>query len=718
MPNVSLLRRRSNKQRIPTKPLRRNSMSENNELQFDPYLPHATVGGFEYSSPPQTTAPSLEVNRQHSEGIVLFENRTASATSTCNGSPELAQSTDSVQIQEKKETSNFKILHDDLTSFLTMKVTENEALLLEDAKSSTLASEYTSAPASINENKTLDHTLKLLESARSKLECQVTDSNQEQNEVGKLQTNDKEKIDEQVFQNLQVQKEEIHTNPSSNSNTFLDKLDDVCRAAALAKHRDLLRQPMSDIERTKEEIYAMQNLYENIDKIKTALRCNAQSKIEKSSNSDEKTTTYAHMENDIQGMISELLMQSSEIKESVLNSIITDNDKTPAITLSVPVHNSKSSSKDDVRWILDIIMEQIEREVGEKYHNNLGKHGDVHAETSRGNGGSSVKDRVTELGSLKPVNEKMFTTTQQYFCTTSLNSDSKVPKTSWSFGESQLSNTNRRNQDSGGIPSGSSGGKRAYNSEQVMCILKRNKYGRECSKKSSFPKMFRSPKCTNITKQYLTKTKAPNPFDSAAEEVILYNTFLTMEDVSSSTSKGAVRKRKINETSSKASATSKVAEGSIPSPRTYVTSSSSEEIVRPYIPQKDHAHSIHDLRKPKSPENDDVTTDVATYTDKPLKPMPKVANFKELFDVKDAETSGTPPHLQPSANYEGSYEGSELVSSGYRSLQELNTREEVLQIEKNVRQNEVLERRGCMVLKRPVLYFDMDSSCSVSEYSA
>lgn len=127
--------------------------------------------------------------------------------------------------------------------------------------------------------------------------------------------------------------------------------------------------------------------------------------------SDQKVDTYNSMQTDIKEMISELLLQSSEIKDQALNAGILEDDTPPLICDFLDNYYSTAST--DVAYILDFILKEVE----EKTQKPVGI-------------GDADEIKSTLKSFLLPTENKNVTET--YFCTTTFD---RIPKTSWIFGD-------------------------------------------------------------------------------------------------------------------------------------------------------------------------------------------------------------------------------------------------------------------------------------------
>lgn len=129
---------------------------------------------------------------------------------------------------------------------------------------------------------------------------------------------------------------------------------------------------------------------------------------------DAKVNTYKNMESDIKHMITDLLLQSSEIKGDALSAGVLEEDSPPLICDFLDsYYSSNTSASDDVSQILDAILQRVD----EKTQKPVGI-GDA----------DDVKSALRPF--ILPLGQKNVTET--YFCTTSFD---RIPKTSWIFGD-------------------------------------------------------------------------------------------------------------------------------------------------------------------------------------------------------------------------------------------------------------------------------------------
>lgn len=126
---------------------------------------------------------------------------------------------------------------------------------------------------------------------------------------------------------------------------------------------------------------------------------------------DIKLDTYKNMQSDIKNMITDLLLQSSEIKGGALSAGIVEDDSPPLICDFLDSYYSTASA--DVTHILDCILERVDEKI--KKPAGIGDADDI---------------KSTLRSFLIPMGQKNVTET--YFCTTTFD---KIPKTSWIFGD-------------------------------------------------------------------------------------------------------------------------------------------------------------------------------------------------------------------------------------------------------------------------------------------
>lgn len=125
---------------------------------------------------------------------------------------------------------------------------------------------------------------------------------------------------------------------------------------------------------------------------------------------DVKTETYKNMQSDIKEMITDLLLQSSEIKGEALNAGVLEDDSPPLICDFLDSYYSSASA--DVAYILDCILEKVDEKI--KKPVGIGDAQDV---------------KSTLRPFLIPTGQNNVAET--YFCTASFD---RIPKTSWVFG--------------------------------------------------------------------------------------------------------------------------------------------------------------------------------------------------------------------------------------------------------------------------------------------
>lgn len=461
------------------------------------------------------------------------------------------------------------------------------------------------------------------------------------------------------------------------------------------------------------------NLCDNIERIKSALRM------------DENKLTYENMEHDIKDMIDDLLLHSALIKESVVGTGIQEND-TPPVLFSFYTDDSRNT--EDVQWLMDEILNSVFENSNLRKFNDYSKNenaGDANKQNNSEKGKSlKTANDLHELGATQPCNEPIFTKTQTYFCTANLN---KIPKTSWTFGESQLHKTKKNSDKSEDIFMQSLdkcsdmfklifqdnqvhnsnkyiGGKsveqlkspnfdelsnfdkRFSNSDQIVCILKSSKKGSNIAFKS-VPQMQKSTKNFDVTKNFSQPVPVTEHLSTESLEEVLRNEYLTSDHAACSTSNAILPTQ--NQISKKYSFRSHIS-------NSYVSSSSSEEIVRRH-PVKKRKFSLESITKL-------------------LKPKPKFIRSVSKMDLTtSAENSPRPGPTD--TDYEGETEEVRVdfprpkIKHRTKSEPELNTPSEIRMIEKNVLLNDGLERRGCLVLGKPVVNFDSNTSFNHSNYS-
>lgn len=136
--------------------------------------------------------------------------------------------------------------------------------------------------------------------------------------------------------------------------------------------------------------------------------------LEDADDADAKVNTYKNMQSDIKHMITDLLLQSSEIKGEALSAGVLEEDSPPLICDFLDSYYSTSAT-DDVAQILDAILQRVD----EKTQKPVGI-------------GDSDDVKSTLRPFILPLGQKNVTET--YFCTTSFN---RIPKTSWIFGDTR-----------------------------------------------------------------------------------------------------------------------------------------------------------------------------------------------------------------------------------------------------------------------------------------
>lgn len=510
---------------------------------------------------------------------------------------------------------------------------------------------------------------------------------------------------------------------NKNSSTYGDSRSPSALTEKLKNMRDITENTKVELNpsgfQTDKKSETTVNLCDNVKRIKSALR------------TDEKKLTYENMEHDIKDMIDDLLLQSVLIKETVVGTGIQEDD-TPPVLFSF-YSDDHSRNFENMHWVMDEILNSVyETTNSSEFSSSSNKNenaGDANKQNnSEKHKTSKIASDLNELGATQPCNEPIFTKTQTYFCTANLN---KIPKTSWTFGESQLHKTKKNSDKSEDLlmqsldkcsnifklifhePVESSkkyvGGKsveqlkssnfdelsnfekRFSSSDQIVCILKSSKKGSNIAFKNA-PLLQKSTKNFDVTKS-LSEPVPITQLCSHSEslEEVLHNEYLTSEDAACATSDAILRtQNQIPKTHSFRSHVS----------NSYVSSSSSEEIVRRRVAKK-RKFSLENITKL-------------------LKPKTK----RDISKMDVTTSAETTPKVGPTdTDYEGETEEVRLdfprpkIKHRHKSEPELNTPSEIRMIEINVLQNDRLERQGCLVLGKPVLNFDSDSSFHHSNYS-
>lgn len=473
---------------------------------------------------------------------------------------------------------------------------------------------------------------------------------------------------------------------------------------------------------TNEEPNTLMNLCCNIEKIKSAFRTN------------EKKMAYENMEHDIKDMIDDLLIQSAQIKDTVVGTGVQEEDIPPVLFSFYTDDHFRNI--EDVHWLMDTILDNVFETCNSGTFSNNDNVGDANNQSGQEkNKNSKIANDLNELGAIQPCKEPVYTKTQTYFCTATLN---KIPKTSWTFGESQLPKTKKNFNDKsediliqsldkcsdmfkfifqetsegphnscnkyvGGksveqlksvnFDELSNFEKRFSNSDQVVCVLKSSKKESNNAFKT-LPQMQRSTKNFHITKQLKETVRVTEQLSSPVEslEEVLHSEYFSTEEAACATSDSILSKQ--NHLPKKCS---------IKSYGSYASSSSSEEIIRqrPVRKRKFSLENINKLLKPA-----------------------KAKNIREVSKVDVTTSAENSPNVGPTdTDYEGEREESNIdfarpkIKHRHKSELELNTPSEIRMIEINVMQNDRLERQGCLVLGKPVCNFDSDSSFNHSNCS-
>lgn len=128
---------------------------------------------------------------------------------------------------------------------------------------------------------------------------------------------------------------------------------------------------------------------------------------------DAKVNTYKNMQSDIKDMITDLLLQSSEIKTDALSAGVLEDDSPPLICDFLDTYYSTASA--DVSYILDHILGRVDERIQKA--DGIGDADDIK---------TTLRPFIMPLGQQNVA--------ETYFCTTSLD---RIPKTSWVFGDSR-----------------------------------------------------------------------------------------------------------------------------------------------------------------------------------------------------------------------------------------------------------------------------------------
>lgn len=417
---------------------------------------------------------------------------------------------------------------------------------------------------------------------------------------------------------------------------------------------------------------------------------------------DEKRQTYECLEKDVKNIIDELLLESSEMKDSIVETGIPEEKTPPIICISI---DEAQSSRAHVQYIVELLLEQIDKEIETK-ENML-----LQAKIPIGDGTieddckidkssqSEVRANNAELGNQTDGNPQLFKTSELYFSAPSAKAP-RIPKTSWSFGETQdkplptitINNhmckkcCNTNNED---VLKGLERNMVLFNnlfnelcsySCDVEDVNKTNNDEQAVANETlsqqtvvdnSSP-MRKSLKTCNILEPQAQSQPGINTLETnIASEEFLRDACLNDEasTISSSSSKIKVLSSKV------------LTKTNVAQPHTS-SSSSNEQFAK---------------NKPELAKKGPVkVVDIS-----PREPMKKGAN-NEDSSISSLENINVGLGVSDT-DYEGDYDCVDIetpMPKGRRtSMQELNSPEEVKQIEKNVEENDRLERRGCIVLR-------------------
>lgn len=337
---------------------------------------------------------------------------------------------------------------------------------------------------------------------------------------------------------------------------------------------------------------------------------------------DVKTETYKNMQSDIKEMITDLLLQSSEIKGEALNAGVLEDDSPPLICDFLDSYYSSASA--DVAYILDCILEKVD----EKIQKPVGI-GDA----------EDVKSTLRPF--LIPTGQNNVAET--YFCTASFD---RIPKTSWVFG------------------------------------------GNRKKSKFSPAKQKESVTDDDVLLQSLEGCYdlLTGLFDNNNEQLVcmLHNENIKKSEKNFDLRSGIVQKDNKNTTESKTSEEERYLDSVYPS-----SSSSTKDFIE--TPETSQLPPIIVSLETSSSSNESTIKSKA----RPQRHLKRVAS----------ELSGYNSDEETSVEEEGGSKPKKM-----KSKQEFNSAEEIRKIEENVAQNEMLERRGCIVLNKPVEYYDTDTS--------
>lgn len=354
---------------------------------------------------------------------------------------------------------------------------------------------------------------------------------------------------------------------------------------------------------------------------------------------DAKTDTYKNMQSDIKEMITDLLLQSSEIKGEALSAGVLEDDSPPLICDFLDTYYSSASA--DVAYVLNCILDRVDEKLQKPV--GIGDADDV---------------RSTLRQFLMPTGQKNVAET--YFCTTSFD---RIPKTSWVFGG---------------------------NRKKSKFLPKRHK--KDIIDDDVLLQSLEG--CCDLLSGL---------FDNKGQEYVC----MVPNGGMKKSDKSINLPSQVGEGRNKSENRTRITESRI------IANTDDEEVLSSSSCSSRNFDSFHQnthlpLKKVVSSSSDD------SAAVQPIKHSKKTVLVKKARKVE--EFSGYDSDVETGLE-EQQMSSRDRTAVLKKSKQEFNSPDEIKKIEDNVAANERLERRRCLVLNKPVEYYDAETPSDEDTYA-